>query len=599
MKGYRKTVLSIILILLSALLTCGLLACNKSKEPTEREKAINEFKDGLMLACDDEWNYSMSAEKVNSLSNEAHYIYQKSLTDIYANALDKSDVRVQKINILASELKSNDELKRLIRNEKFDSTKLVAILDEIGFTGTDYTGIIICVLQEWIKNGYTLAENVTAKLTDRKAELGVDTSAEKKNEFSEVIGKVEILKNGLTAVENDKEQILDDIDSVESDLNTLIDFAVNLKNSLDVSSLASFGNIISEGQITSKSVDEVYTYVQGLVGAIKNLSAELEQSKLETLSATINKLKTVFGAIHTSDSFFNAINNYLAIGSTCIDYVPLVTYVAVNFADGIDKQLVKSFLEIYSGAFPKENYGLVVGKFMTKFYGATTAESLKEQISSLSSQMSGDIDKAGYAWMVINAALEESELNLGDISEYAGETERKRLSALVVYSLVYRQYWSNIINFDLRAKINSDITLTATINQEISWFKSIKKYLSDGELNPDGIGSELIATLSQYEDAEGNPSVKTVYAWAKAIIDAADEFFGKVATDCSVTITRAIEKIIDKFYANAGLYTELANKYDNLNGELITAEDPEFSELCTLYNDANIEYVIGILGLVK
>ncbi len=180
-KNKRNFLISLIIVLV-VLISCGLFACNKTAKPTEREQAVNEFKNGFMIACNNSWSYLLSKSEVENLSNEAHYIYQKALTDMYALAIDKSGVRTQKIKALANALKTDEELQKLIRSEKFDSTKLVNILDELSFTGSDYTGVVVSVLKEWINGGYSLTEKVLSALTARKDSLGVSVSAEKKKE---------------------------------------------------------------------------------------------------------------------------------------------------------------------------------------------------------------------------------------------------------------------------------------------------------------------------------------------------------------------------------------------------------------------------------
>ena len=597
-KNKRNFLISLIIVLV-VLISCGLFACNKTAKPTEREQAVNEFKNGFMIACNNSWSYLLSKSEVENLSNEAHYIYQKALTDMYALAIDKSGVRTQKIKALANALKTDEELQKLIRSEKFDSTKLVNILDELSFTGADYTGVVVSVLKEWINGGYSLTEKVLSALTARKDSLGVSVSAEKKKEFSEVIGDVEMLNSGLISVESDKSEILADVESSEKDLLTLIDFVVNIKGSLDLSSIANFGNLVTDGQISSKSVDEVYTYIQGLFSAIETLTNELEPSKLVGLSETVNKLKNVFGGIYTSDSVLNAINNYLAIGSTCIDYVPLVSYIAEWCGKCIDKPLVKSFMEIYTQEVPVENYGLVIGKFAYKFFESTAAASLKEKAATLSEAISGDIDKIGYAWMVLNAAFEQSELKLGDKSEYLSEVEQKKLSALVVFSLVRHQYLSNVIAFDLRAKLDPSISVINGITTEISWFKSIKKYVLDDDVNPSGIARSLIESLSQYEDSEGNPTVGTVCSWAKAIYEAGNTLFGQTSKDYAARVAEVINNVIDKFYENSTTYKELADMYDSLSGNYVQSDSESYDKLCTLYNEASIEFILKLLGIVQ
>ena len=84
----KRTIKILIVLLTVALMACCLFACNdKGKAKSEREVAVDEFKNGFMIACYDGWSYSLTADKVATLPNEAHYRWQKELTDLYAKAL--------------------------------------------------------------------------------------------------------------------------------------------------------------------------------------------------------------------------------------------------------------------------------------------------------------------------------------------------------------------------------------------------------------------------------------------------------------------------------------------------------------------------------
>ena len=121
----------------------------------------------------------------------------------------------------------------------------------------------------------------------------------------------------------------------------------------------------------------------------------------------------------------------------------------------------------------------------------------------------------------------------------------------------------------------------------------------DDDVNPSGIARSLIESLSQYEDSEGNPTVGTVCSWAKAIYEAGNTLFGQISKDYAVRVAEVIDNVIDKFYENSTTYKELADMYDSLSGNYVQSDSESYDKLCTLYNEASIEFILKLLGIVQ
>lgn len=604
----KKPIAILIVVLTVALMACCLFACNdKGKAKSEREVAVDEFKNGFMIACYDGWSYSLTADKVATLPNEAHYRWQKELTDLYAKALYSSNIRTQKIKSLANELKTNDELKRILRSEKFSSEKFVEVFDALSFTGADYASVAAEVLKLWVSDGYLTAEKKIKDLTNRRNNLGVTVSPDKVTEFNEVIGDLQVLQNGLLVVNEQKDEIVSSVNASQKDFQTIIEFVVDMRSSLDIKSILGFENDVKFDDLSSKTVDEVYTYVKSIIGAADSFSEKLTAEKIQSLGDSLEKLENAFKDIYTNDSVLSLVVQCVSVSNTLIDYVPLAKYLIAPVSSSVDKALTECVVSVLYGDYPTENYAFVVGKILKALNESLSQTEIENKIGALASDIKGDVAKIGYAWYAIGSVLGEAGFKFGgNVSDFISTDKQKTLSSLMLFSLVRQNYFSNVIAFDLRAKLNSSIKVTDAITPEITWLKRVKEYVLDDAINKNKVGRELLKKCNELVDKTGEPTVDTVYEWAKTIVSAADLAFADIANTANEWIGDALKFLTKEFFeAKAdgqtmkSIYDKIGDLFNEVGTKPLKETDAKFAELQDLYKKANVEFVLKFIGILK
>lgn len=604
----KKPIAILIVVLTVALMACCLFACNdKGKAKSEREVAVDEFKNGFMIACYDGWSYSLTADKVATLPNEAHYRWQKELTDLYAKALYSSNIRTQKIKSLANELKTNDELKRILRSEKFSSEKFVEVFDALSFTGADYASVATEVLKEWIKNGYSLTEKKIKELVTRRDNLSVTVSSDKVTEFNEVIGDLQVLQNGLLVVNEQKDEIVSSVNASQKDFQTIIEFVVDMRASLDLKSILGFENDFKFDELSSKTTDEIHAYVQSIVGATNAFIERLNDAKIKSLTSSLKVLDDAFKNLYTTDSTLNFVTNTITVTKAVFDFVPLCKRLVLPIINSVDKTLTECAVSVLYKDYPIENYTFIVGKVFQSLYENLTSKDVEQEIEKLKRNIKGDALKVGGAWFVLSALLGEDGMKFnGSIDSVLSKDEQDVLSSLMLFVLFNRDSFSEVISFDLMVKLDPSIRVTNKITQEITFFKRVKEAVLNDKINKNKVGRELLKKCDELVDEGGNPTVKTVYEWAKTIVSAADLAFADIANTANEWIGDALKFLTKEFFeAKAdgqtmkSIYDKIGDLFNEVGTKPLKETDAKFVELQDLYKKANVEFVLKFIGILK
>lgn len=604
----KRTIKILIVLLTVALMACCLFACNdKGKAKSEREVAVDEFKNGFMIACYDGWSYSLTADKVATLPNEAHYLWQKELTELYAKALYSSNIRTQKIKSLANELKTNDELKRILRSEKFSSEKFVEVFDALSFTGADYASVAAEVLKLWVSDGYLTAENKIKDLTNRRNNLGVTVSPDKVTEFNEVIGELQTMQDGLRTVDSQKQEILSAIKVSQKDFQDIIEFAVDMRASLDLKSILGFENDFKFDELSSKTTDEIHAYVQSIVGATNAFIERLNDAKIKSLTSSLKVLDDAFKNLYTTDSTLNFVTNTITVTKAVFDFVPLCKRLVLPIINSVDKTLTECAVSVLYKDYPIENYTFIVGKVFQSLYENLTSKDVEQEIEKLKRNIKGDALKVGGAWFVLSALLGEDGMKFnGSIDSVLSKDEQDVLSSLMLFVLFNRDSFSEVISFDLMVKLDPSIRVTNKITQEITFFKRVKEAVLNDKINKNKVGRELLKKCDELVDEGGNPTVKTVYEWAKTIVSAADLAFADIATYANEWIGDALKFLSKEFFeAKAdgqtmkSIYDKIGDLFNEVGTKPLKETDAKFAELQDLYKKANVEFVLKFIGILK
>ena len=604
----KRTIKILIVLLTVALMACCLFACNdKGKAKSEREVAVDEFKNGFMIACYDGWSYSLTADKVATLPNEAHYRWQKELTDLYAKALYSSNIRTQKIKSLANELKTNDELKRILRSEKFSSEKFVEVFDALSFTGADYASVAAEVLKLWVSDGYLTAENKIKDLTNRRNNLGVTVSPDKVTEFNEVIGELQTMQDGLRTVDSQKQEILSAIKVSQKDFQDIIEFAVDMRASLDLKSILGFENDFKFDELSSKTTDEIHAYVQSIVGATNAFIERLNDAKIKSLTSSLKVLDDAFKNLYTTDSTLNFVTNTITVTKAVFDFVPLCKRLVLPIINSVDKTLTECAVSVLYKDYPIENYTFIVGKVFQSLYENLTSKDVEQEIEKLKRNIKGDALKVGGAWFVLSALIGEDGMKFnGSIDSVLSKDEQDVLSSLMLFVLFNRDSFSEVISFDLMVKLDPSIRVTNKITQEITFFKRVKEAVLNDKINKNKVGRELLKKCNELVDKTGEPTVDTVYEWAKTIVSAADLAFANIANTANEWIGDALKFLSKEFFeAKAdgqtmkSIYDKIGDLFNEVGTKPLKETDAKFAELQDLYKKANVEFVLKFIGILK
>ncbi|MDY5345333.1 MAG: hypothetical protein SPG87_02855 [Eubacteriales bacterium] len=604
----KKPIAILIVVLTVALMACCLFACNdKGKAKSEREVAVDEFKNGFMIACYDGWSYSLTSDKVAALPNEAHYRWQKELTDLYAKALYSSNIRTQKIKSLANELKTNDELKRILRSEKFSSEKFVEVFDALSFTGADYASVAAEVLKLWVSDGYLTAEKKIKDLTNRRNNLGVTVSPDKVTEFNEVIGELQTMQDGLRTVDSQKQEILSAIKVSQKDFQDIIEFAVDMRASLDLKSILGFENDFKFDELSSKTTDEIHAYVQSIVGATNAFIERLNDAKIKSLTSSLKVLDDAFKNLYTTDSTLNFVTNTITVTKAVFDFVPLCKRLVLPIINSVDKTLTECAVSVLYKDYPIENYTFIVGKVFQSLYENLTSKDVEQEIEKLKRNIKGDALKVGGAWFVLSALIGEDGMKFnGSIDSVLSKDEQDVLSSLMLFVLFNRDSFSEVISFDLMVKLDPSIRVTNKITQEITFFKRVKEAVLNDKINKNKVGRELLKKCNELVDKTGEPTVDTVYEWAKTIVSAADLAFANIANTANEWIGDALKFLSKEFFeAKAdgqtmkSIYDKIGDLFNEVGMKPLKETDAKFAELQDLYKKANVEFVLKFIGILK
>ena len=116
----------------------------------------------------------------------------------------------------------------------------------------------------------------------------------------------------------------------------------------------------------------------------------------------------------------------------------------------------------------------------------------------------------------------------------------------------------------------------------------------------------MLKKCDELVDEGGNPTVKTVYEWAKTIVSAADLAFADIATYANEWIGDALKFLSKEFFeAKAdgqtmkSIYDKIGDLFNEVGMKPLKETDAKFAELQDLYKKANVEFVLKFIGILK
>ena len=575
--------LTIILVLCTA---CTLFACsNSSSSVDQRSKAIENFQNAYLKACSDNWSLNLSASEQKELYNEGHYVYQKEWAAFYADVLKSSTIRTQKITAINEQLLYNEDLKKLIREGRFNFDKLLTLFSDTGLISEDVSELVYLVASNFINKGYDTALNILNKVTAlyEKAAQSAQTTANKLNELKQVKTDAEYLLESLEDIDENKSSLNIDLDLIKQPLGYIINFSYSTVETINA--LSEFN---SEGEVTDSQAEEIAVFIRGALLSVKELETMFDEDTIINVSNAISNVSRVFENVFISgDSIINAVNKILSYVNFGLDYLPLACDVVTSLETLVDADFVRDVFRINN--YPQENYALIIGKAFSALSQKFSNESLIATINLIKDSVGNNLEKLAVSSFILEGLFEASAYILpNDKSYYITSENESRITSLAAYQLFKRSYMMTVNSFAIKYAANNSLSINTILNC-VTWAKKVLRYLDDPVLNPNGV--TLSVDITAFEDISQNPKPEYVREWFNAIFEAADKMFLTVADELNESVFSAARLMISDFFAAQDTYDELAAMYEQYG--FISADSELYSELVNLYKKANIDKILN------
>ena len=387
--------LTIILVLCTA---CTLFACsNSSSSVDQRSKAIENFQNAYLKACSDNWSLNLSASEQKELYNEGHYVYQKEWAAFYAEVLKSSTIRTQKITAINEQLLYNEDLKKLIREGRFNFDKLLTLFSDTGLISEDVSELVYLVASNFINKGYDTALNILNKVTAlyEKAAQSAQTTANKLNELKQVKTDAEYLLESLEDIDENKSSLNIDLDLIKQPLGYIINFSYSTVETINA--LSEFN---SEGEVTDSQAEEIAVFIRGALLSVKELETMFDEDTIINVSNAISNVSRVFENVFISgDSIINAVNKILSYVNFGLDYLPLACDIVTSLETLVDADFVRDVFRIKD--YPQENYALIIGKAFSALSQKFSNESLTATINLIKDSVGNNLEKLAVSSFIL------------------------------------------------------------------------------------------------------------------------------------------------------------------------------------------------------
>lgn len=582
----RKKFLIVLTIILVLCTACTLFACsNSGSSVDQRSKAIENFQNAYLKACSDNWSLNLSASEQKELYNEGHYVYQKEWAAFYAEVLKSSTIRTQKITAINEQLLYNEDLKKLIREGRFNFDKLLTLFSDTGLISEDVSELVYLVASNFINKGYDTALNILNKVTAlyEKAAQSAQTTANKLNELKQVKTDAEYLLESLEDIDENKSSLNIDLDLIKQPLGYIINFSYSTVETINA--LSEFN---SEGEVTDSQAEEIAVFIRGALLSVKELETMFDEDTIINVSNAISNVSRVFENVFISgDSIINAVNKILSYVNFGLDYLPLACDIVTSLETLVDADFVSDVFRIKN--YPQENYALIIGKAFSALSQKFSNESLTATINLIKDSVGNNLEKLAVSSFILEGLFEASAYILpNDKSYYITSENESRITSLAAYQLFKRSYMMTVNSFAIKYAANNNLSINTILNC-VTWAKKVLRYLDDPVLNPNGV--TLSVDITAFEDISQNPKPEYVREWFNAIFEAADKMFLTVADELNESVFSAARLMISDFFAAQDTYDELAAMYEQYG--FISADSELYSELVNLYKKANIDKILN------
>ncbi len=347
MKRNRLSVIALmlcILLIASALLLC---ACNKrgnnDTAKQKRDSATISVIDALLNGMDSDWSYDVDNATLSNMDNAGDYIITSEWTMLICNAIKASTMQTEKIEALATTLKS-EEGKEMLSSFDENIDLLIPLLKQTGVTASDISNLVIELMNALVANSEIALDNMLTRLNEVKSlSFG---NAKVQESVNKGIASVNSAKSVLTPALNDKQVLLTAFANARNAVGEIVEFAYTM--SMDDITENIIDALLSEdGALGGITNSELITLTNTLMQNITSLKSALTDQEIEYLNVALDIVIDRFDTNAIASQVYAQIVKFAKYAYTMVDIIPALCDVVVAGGDILSDEEFLNSLKTY------------------------------------------------------------------------------------------------------------------------------------------------------------------------------------------------------------------------------------------------------------
>ncbi len=291
-----------LVVLCAAVLT----ACNDNRDTTDyRRRATDGVTSNLVAAINENWSYAMKDEDILKMDNPGTYVVACIWAERAGSFLYSSDIQTAKIQSLADFL-ATDEGKNVVRETADNLDGIITMMNTVGFTSGDvqetvFDGAIFVVSQ---------AQNIYETAKDKLDYLLARATGAARTNIEKALQNTE---NVLAVYRENPDFVSDTVAALkeaETGIKALADFSYRTAwifgGGENGDNLGGLLGAFQSGALANISDRELFVYLDGVVGDIRDLRAALTDQEISALSSALQAVENMLStAVLPTELFEN------------------------------------------------------------------------------------------------------------------------------------------------------------------------------------------------------------------------------------------------------------------------------------------------------
>lgn len=291
-----------LVVLCAAVLT----ACNDNRDTTDyRRRATDGVTSNLVAAINENWSYAMKDEDILKMDNPGTYVVACIWAERAGSFLYSSDIQTAKIQSLADFL-ATDEGKNVVRETADNLDGIITMMNTVGFTSGDvqetvFDGAIFVVSQ---------AQNIYETAKDKLDYLLARATGAARTNIEKALQNTE---NVLAVYRENPDFVSDTVAALkeaETGIKALADFSYRTAwifgGGENGDNLGGLLGAFQSGALANISDRELFVYLDGVVGDMRDLRAALTDQEISALSSALQAVENMLStAVLPTELFEN------------------------------------------------------------------------------------------------------------------------------------------------------------------------------------------------------------------------------------------------------------------------------------------------------